>query len=505
MEHLHLLKKIALILALFFFGFGIAWAKSQPSILDSSINWQDVVNKEKLLKKVPIWSHGVISELFDVYLHPEKAGLPYPVDINQYNILFIHAFWGPKENPFVRFLRPARAFLLFPDKKKASNFLMGRSDERHAPARFKLGEGSHRAQLASTVGYPKRRGPIKKVETFETMFYVAPIIRDESDGNYYVFDNKEIKPILLEQWANKMSKDQSQTIRFNICRGYGDNPTDTCEGRGYQYENIGFFSQKRPAPWQASSAKRKRGEDWRTRVPTHQANNTIYSESIQWNDIPKRTSLLSTVRKWSNYKIILDNFYKLRDLRYFSDPEVTHFPRRITWLYPDNGCWSRAVAVIKDLFGPFHNIINQFDRPSKVFVFGNLCAKTNNSPDGEVSWWYHTAPIVKDAETNQTYVLDPSVNPYIPLPLETWVTTITAIDGPCASSKSGVEKINICNGYGSIPEVPCENTYQHENLSGWDQEHYMIRERERQLDLKRNPDQVLGDLPPWILGVELTP
>lgn len=114
-----------------------------------------------------------------------------------------------------------------------------------------------------------------------------------------------------------------------------------------------------------------------------------------------------------------------------------------------------------------------------------------------MTWWYHTAPIIKDAETNQTYVLDPSINPYKPLAMEKWVEEITSQTGACAEGNNYIKSFNICNGYGSGPYSSCQDSYQNETSAMMLQPTYRYYERERQVELGRNADAVLGDLPPW--------
>jgi len=443
-----LIKIIYFTLCLLLFCTKAVLAYQQPSIYETSILWKDEVNKAKLLKIAPKWQHDTSLALFDVYLHPERAALPQLFDLNKYNLQFIHAWWGPKTNPFLRYPRPAKVFIFL---KRA---------------------GQHR-----------------------TMFYVAPLIQDNLDANYYVFDNKELKPILLNDWVNKISYDRQLSIRMNVCDGYGSLPIESCDGRGYQYENekINNFNKIN----HRYSAVRALQEDWHSKVAPRQEAKSIYGESISWNDIVTRNSLLNTVETWPNLSIIKENFQKLRDLRYLNDEEQDGFARRVTWLYPDDGCWTRAAAVIKDLFGPFHNIINKFKRPSKVFAFGNLCANTANSPSGEVAWWYHTAPIVRDASTNQTYVLDPSVNAENPLPVEKWMAEISSKTGACADSNSKLELFNICNGYASSPDQFCQDAYEVEDREMQRQLSFQGDERYRQTELGRVADDVLGDSPPW--------
>ncbi len=82
-------------------------------------------------------------------------------------------------------------------------------------------------------------------------------------------------------------------------------------------------------------------------------------------------------------------FLFVRDHRELTDGEHS-VARRIPWLYPYEGCWIRATIA------NFWAVREKFTRPAKLFMFGNLEAKTPNSTSGKVTWWYHVAPIIKD-------------------------------------------------------------------------------------------------------------
>lgn len=440
-------------------------ANNNGSIYDTSIDWNDDDNKNKLLDNVTKWDDNTIKKMYEVYRHPEDYQLPSTTTELQYNVLFINAHWGPLDNPFNQFTRPTKAYVFF---EKTS-----------------------------------QDGTTKPVS-----HYLAPVIKDLADGNYYIYTRYETHPVLLNDWvAGLRNEHTDMKLRFNICNGYANYSDDSCTGKSYTDEirdtqDFSTRSERLTVRQQAPSAHRDVNADWKSKVnkaKTLANTDSIYDTSISWTKKNKRDELLNTVNNWPNVKIIQDNFEKLRDLRYFQDSTVPNFSRRISWLYPDDGCWTRAAAVIKDLFGPLNNLsINQFNRPSKVFAFGNLCANTPNSTDGKVSWWYHTAPIVKDAETKQTYVLDPSINPRMPLTIEKWVEAISATTGACSRSRSSVEKINICNGYGTSPYNNCNDYYPNETSSMLSQPGYQNIERQRQVELGRDANAVLGDQPPWL-------
>lgn len=123
-------------------------------------------------------------------------------------------------------------------------------------------------------------------------------------------------------------------------------------------------------------------------------------------NLPRMTS-------WFSIEEMQANFEYIRDFRYFKWKDHPKKLRRISWKFPDDGCFARASLAMK-----------YFDRwdlslPNKIFVFGNLKVKTKNSPNGVVGWWFHVAPIV-DIDGIK-YVLDPSIEQRWPLTLKDWL------------------------------------------------------------------------------------
>jgi hypothetical protein len=461
-----MIRYISLVLGLMIFAAPVSFAEDQSrSILAASVNWDDAASREKMLENVPKWQYPIIESMFSAYLHPERYQLPLYKDERSFNLQFINAFWGPVDNPFSKYQRPAKVFAFVGDK---------------------------------------------------SIFYMAPLIQDEADGNYYVFDKIQMRPMLLSSWIAVIQNTHGPSFRihFSVCNGYGAFPSDTCRDRSYQNE-IADIKPKTAndlktmsTPILIPSAHRDSHEDWRTKINSDHLvgamdNNTlnIYKSSAAWSNETARKKLLNTVATWADFKTIQSNFEKIRDIRYFHDTKQVGFLRRISWLYPDDGCWTRASAVIKDLFGPISNIANQFSRPSKIFAFGNLCANTPNSPDGKVTWWYHTAPIIRDKQTNQSYVLDPSIDAKKPLAVEKWIEAISTGDGACKEEFASVNRFNICDGYGTGPYSSCHEPsrvdFATESTAVLGQPNYQVYERQRQVRLGRDPDVVLGVMPPW--------
>jgi hypothetical protein len=84
----------------------------------------------------------------------------------------------------------------------------------------------------------------------------------------------------------------------------------------------------------------------------------------------------------------------------------------VTFLYPDDGCYARAHEVCR-LVGP--------PQTRKVWIFGNLVARTRNHESCQVRWRYHVAAAVyvQTGAGVTTYVLDPSLFSK-PVPVDVW-------------------------------------------------------------------------------------
>ncbi len=187
--------------------------------------------------------------------------------------------------------------------------------------------------------------------------------------------------------------------------------------------------------------------------------------------------------RWKDYAQILQNFKKLRDLKFIPEPLNPNIKRRSTWLYPDDGCYARA-ALMRD------NIENMGESiPTKIFVYGDLLVKTDNSVSGMVSWWYHVALIVTDGQ--EKYVLDPALDPHRPLLLQEWLEKM---------GDPNRMNVSLCSSTSYIPYSPCRDALATEDDTAFnDQSLFLSLERYRLQELGRNADEELGDHPPWVL------
>lgn len=177
-------------------------------------------------------------------------------------------------------------------------------------------------------------------------------------------------------------------------------------------------------------------------------------------------------------------FSKVRDSRFLQDDQHENFKRRLSWLYPDDGCFVRAELM--------NFLVDEIDseKLQQVFIFGDLKVKTDNSPNGFVGWWYHVAPITK--VNNKYYVLDPAINHHGPTELTSW------IEKQVDTQKA---QLTICNGDVTSPfDINCHGTANPEkeySASLQSMQYYLDREWERQKELLRDPYRVLGNDPIW--------
>ena len=180
----------------------------------------------------------------------------------------------------------------------------------------------------------------------------------------------------------------------------------------------------------------------------------------------------------------LENQFKyIRDARVMEDSRNNVPLRRLTWLYPDDGCFARAEMAAHLLEQ------NHFVTPKKVFVFGNLHAPTKNAPGGYVDWWYHVAVIYRIDKT--AYVFDPAINPARPVTLNEWNMAI--------GGSTGRLQYAICDHATFDPNQDCNQPRQigmDEAMS--EQAEFLYPEWQRLLQMGRNPQRELGDYPPWM-------
>lgn len=182
-----------------------------------------------------------------------------------------------------------------------------------------------------------------------------------------------------------------------------------------------------------------------------------------------------------SYDELIRMFYLIRDTRFLYQKNMPDFARRISWLYPDDGCFARAAMSGIKLRS------EHYIRPAKIFVFGDLILQTPYSAAGAVYWWYHVASIVNYMGT--LYVLDPALKDDGPMPVQDWYNRLGA-----ESDLSGV----VCNEYTYDALDYCfQATLKSDEHASQDQINYLKKEWDRINILGYDAQLILGDSPPW--------
>lgn len=210
----------------------------------------------------------------------------------------------------------------------------------------------------------------------------------------------------------------------------------------------------------------------------HLALETPYSKAV-----PIEKLELNSATKLNSHNELTDLFIHVRDKQFIKMSEQPVPQRRISWLYPDDGCYTRAMMM------SFELLKDKKIDAKKIFVFGNLRARTSFSPNGIVRWWYHVA-VLFNVE-NKLYVFDPSVNFERPISLVEWKTLVSDADEKV--------KFSICSANTYSPDDRCDSPrpYQYEGILDH-QMRFLDMEWDRVLELELDPFEVLGNTPPWL-------
>jgi len=249
-------------------------------------------------------------------------------------------------------------------------------------------------------------------------------------------------------------------------------------------------SRRRALPKPKYSSKRLEGERWQDAFKrTYRLKNfqTLGMGSALDNAVPLKEVDLSKLATFPGQGSGFGRaFLGLRDLRFLNDPEVRGFKRRLSWMYPDDGCFIRAEWLAK-------LVADHYKKPqvSKIFAFGNLKVNTKNHPDGYVTWWYHV--VVGWAFQGKSYVFDPAIDPKKPMLLKDWVGSI--------DQDLNDVKLSICKAGTYNPDSDCDEVQStmSKEQAATEASYYLSAERVRLKQMGRNADQELGEHPPWLV------
>jgi hypothetical protein len=209
------------------------------------------------------------------------------------------------------------------------------------------------------------------------------------------------------------------------------------------------------------------------------------------------TALASaTVPTWTDADI-LAQFASTRDTRYMTTSDHPGFQRRISWMYPDNGCFARAEQVNVRV------VAAGKARPAKLFVFGaynrgaDLHVSTSNATSGSVNWQYHVVPVVKNS-AGEPIVFDAALSPCRPLPWKDWLL-LMAPDLSFYDNLAANNGITVASSgaYAPYSLVTGEQPHEQESLNDQIVSFLPAEWYRQETDMGRDPNVVLGSSPPW--------
>jgi len=211
----------------------------------------------------------------------------------------------------------------------------------------------------------------------------------------------------------------------------------------------------------------------------------VYGKSAKQMAKLYNPAQIPIVTEWNSEEELQSLFERVRDFRFTTTRHDPGFLRRISWLYPDDGCYMRAAIANYNLHYYFGVTI-----PNKVFAFGDLTVKTPNTRTGATSWWYHVAPIVQ--VKGQFYVLDAAIEPRYPLKLQDWLSRMSG-------GQPNRLEVAVCGSGTYMPADDCSQISDRiEQRAHGDQPYFFELEWERLEELGRDPRKELGDEPPWL-------
>lgn len=195
------------------------------------------------------------------------------------------------------------------------------------------------------------------------------------------------------------------------------------------------------------------------------------------------------VPEWTKRSELQKAFETVRDERFMPDADHPGFQRRMSWLYPDDGCFARAELFSQKL------IEYGYPKPAKVFAFGDLSVWTQNSPMGMVSWWYHV--VVGYRVGTEIFVFDPAITAEHPLPLKEWVRLMNV--------KADEVTISVCDSNSDDPYGPCVGSPEKTRDQAISRQSLFFGSEWNRVEiLGDDPMKVLGDEPPWVNGKSRT-
>ncbi len=210
---------------------------------------------------------------------------------------------------------------------------------------------------------------------------------------------------------------------------------------------------RKPSESYQDARDRVMGKTIQTRSTTSGAAAKVSSaeQTATLLDDSQVTTLTASVKAWT-FNTTQDfntaTFSKWKDhyLNWTNKDTNTTYLRRISWRYPQDGCFARAEL--------FNRHIADSGQPKlqKIFVFGDLAVKTANAPGGKVTWWYHVAPVVQ--VDKMVYVVDPAISNSAPMLAKDWLNTVVSASASPTTARKTL-KVAICDANAYAPNSTC--------------------------------------------------
>lgn len=241
---------------------------------------------------------------------------------------------------------------------------------------------------------------------------------------------------------------------------------------------LAFFTLALSQAYAGRSAVRKKGESFiaaskRTMFDAPVAPPQAQKGPTPWDKAQDLTQInFKSVYNLGNLENLRTVFSFLRDTRFIENFQSPIQRRRISWMYPDDGCYVRAEMMSR------LTLENRMPPVMKLFVFGNLAVRSPNHPERMVRWWYHVAPVYRVGQ--QVFVIDPAVEPRRPLTVMEWRERI--------SEESDIRQFALCQTHAFDPDDSCDTpkAIDREYLEDY-QRQFQNFEWDRILRLGRDP------------------
>jgi hypothetical protein len=237
----------------------------------------------------------------------------------------------------------------------------------------------------------------------------------------------------------------------------------------------------------SESARRGRSESFEAAasryIRKHANSATDNSTALRMAELYRPDLDISTLPEWSgSWNELIIEFERMRDERIYFDNKRPSFLRRSTWLYAEDGCYARAAHAVRSFS------LRSFEPPGRIFAFGRLHFATPYQPGGFADWWYHVAAAYRI--NNEAFVLDPSVEPRVPIPIELWLRSFI--------KKPTRAKVSICDSKAFAPRYVCRGGVPYSEQQAIESQRRLLPLEWRRLKrMGFDPELLLGEDPPW--------